>query len=76
MAQYQMTVEKYDGDNYTDTVSVMTEERDHLAAQFELGELITSKRVTFENGAQTYYFYENGRIRVRKDLSQPRSRRR
>lgn len=76
MAQYQMTVEKYSGENFTDTVSVMAEERDHLAAQFELGELLTTKRVTFENGPQTFYFYENGRIRVRKDLSQPRTRRR
>lgn len=76
MAQYQMTVEKYNGENFTDTVSVMAEERDHLAAQFELGELLTSKRVTFEGmQPQTYYFYENGRIKVRKDFSQPRRRR-
>lgn len=74
MAQYQMTVEKYSGENFTDTVSVMAAERDSFAQQFNLGELIATKRVTFENGPQTFYFYENGRIRVRKDNSQPRRR--
>ena len=72
MAQYQMTVEKYDGEKFTDTVTVMTAERDQLASQFELGELLTTKRIDLGTGPQTYYFYENGRIRVRKDLSQRR----
>lgn len=75
MARYQMTVEKYDGESFTDTVAVMAAERDGFAKQFNLGELLTSKRVEFEDmGPQTYYFYEYGRIRVRKDLSQPRRR--
>lgn len=72
MAQYQMTVEKYNGDSHTDTVTVMAAERDHLAAQFHLGELLTSKRLDLGTGPQTYYFYESGRIRVRKDHSQSR----
>lgn len=75
MAQYQMTVEKYNGESFTDTVTVMAQERDDFAKQFHLGELITSKRVQFEDmEPQTYYFYENGRIRVRKVNDQPRRR--
>lgn len=76
MASYAMTVEKYDGEKFSDTVAVMAAERDHLAKQFNLGELLTSKRVEFEDMTpQTYYFYEYGRIRVRKVTDQPRRRR-
>lgn len=75
MAAYLMTVEKFNGEKFSDTVAVMAAERDHLVKQFNLGELITSKRAEFEDmGPETYYFYEYGRIRVRKVNDQPRRR--
>lgn len=75
MTAYLMTVQKYNGESFSDTVAVVNKERDHFAKQFDLGELITSKRVEFEDmGPETQYFYEYGRIRVRKDNSQPRRR--
>lgn len=74
MAAYLMTVEKYNGEKFSDTVP-LANERTFFAKQFNLGELITSKRVEFEDmGPETQYFYEYGRIRVRKVNDQTRRR--
>lgn len=75
MPSYQVTVEKYNGEYFSDTVPSVKSEVDRLAKLHSLGEKITIKRVQFEGmSPQTYHFYENGRIRVRRDLSQPRLR--